>query len=246
MTTDLVQFARSLQLDNLDSAWNQAVRAPDAGEASRYATVIDLLCEKDLASKALGMATAMIDALANRGETTAALELGFRVMKRSAHNDALAKTVVGLIDKRYASEEWLVVLKTRSGLTNAVTVTSILEFDRLRRFTKGHVVYHSAGWNEGTVEAFDAATQEVTVQFASGRREAFPLDTLLSRFKALDAQDLRAMKLQRMDALKTEAEKAPSALIRRTAALYRGTISSQELKKELTPAIVAEKDWANF
>ena len=181
-----------------------------------------------MASRALGMATALIEALATRGEIQAALELGFRVMKRSAHNDALAKTVVGLIDKRYAAEEWLPVLKARSGLDAAITVTSILEFDRLRRFTKGHVVYHAAGWNEGAIEGFDAGSQEVTVHFASGRREAVPLDTLLSRFKPLDPQDLRAMKLQRMDALRTEAEKNPAVLIRRAATLYRGTITSQQ------------------
>lgn len=246
MTNDLVQFARSLQLESLDSAWGQAVRSPEAAETSRYATVIDLLCEKDMASRALGMATAMIEALANRGEVQAALELGFRVMRRSAHNDALAKTVVGLIDKRYADEEWLPVLKTRAGLNTAITVNSILEFDRLRRFTRGHVVYHAAGWGEGAIEDFAASSLEVTVQFATGRREAFPLDTLLSRFKPLDPQDLRAMKLQRMDALRTEAEKAPAALIRRVAALYRGTITSQQLKSELVPAVIGEKDWPTF
>jgi transcription elongation GreA/GreB family factor/transcription elongation factor GreA-like protein len=84
------------------------------------------------------------------------------------------------------------------------------------------------------------------VQFATGRKEAFPLDTLLSRFKPLDPQDLRAMKLQRMDALKAEAEKDPSMLLRRTATLYRGTITSAELKKELSPSVVPEKDWAAF
>ncbi len=246
MTNDLVQFARSLQLDSLEAAWTQAVRAPDAAATARYATVIDLLCDKDRASRALGMATAMIEALAAAGQTQAAMELGFRVMRRSAHNDALAKTVVGLIDKHYGAEEWLPVLKARSGLATATTVNSILEFDRLRRFTRGHVVYHAAGWGEGSIEEFTAASQEVTVHFATGRREPFPLDTLLSRFKPLDANDLRAMKLQRMDALRTEAEKDPSALIRRTAALYRGTITSSQLKHELAPSVMSEKEWPNF
>jgi transcription elongation GreA/GreB family factor len=245
LTNDLVQFARSLQLDSLEAAWGQAVRAPDPGSLAAYATVLDLLCEHDLASRALAMATAMIEALAARNETQAALELGFRAMRRSAHNDALAKTVVGLIDKRYADEEWLPVLKTRAGLLNA-TVTSILEFERLRRFTRGHVVYHAAGWGEGAIEDFAAATQEITVHFATGRREAFPLETVLSRFKPLDANDLRTMKMQRMDALKTEAEKDPSALIRRAAALYRGTITSSQLKHELVPAIVSEREWTSF
>jgi transcription elongation GreA/GreB family factor len=246
LTNDLVQFARSLQLDALEAAWNQAVKSPDPGATNRYATVIDVLCEKDLASRALVMATAMIEALARAGETNAALELGFRAMRKSAHNDALAKAVVGLIDKRYDGEGWLSTLKTRAGLDASASVTSILEFDRLRRFTRGHVVYHSAGWGEGAIETFEATTQEITVAFATGRREAFPLDTLLSRFKPLDAQDLRAMKLQHMDALKAEAEKDPSGLIRRTAALYRGTINSQELKRELSPSVIAEKEWPNF
>ena len=79
----------------------------------------------------------MIEALATKGEVDAAMELGFRVMRRSAHNDALTKTVVGLIDKRYGSEDWFMVLKTRSGLQTGTGVAAILEFDRLRRFTRG-------------------------------------------------------------------------------------------------------------
>ena len=92
------------------------------------------------------------------------------------------------------------------------------------------MVYHAAGWGEGSVTDFAAPTQEVTVAFATGRRESFPLDTLLSRFKPLDPNDLRAMKLMQMDKLREEAEKRPSALLRRVATLYRGTITSQQLK----------------
>ena len=160
MTADLVQQARSLQLDALESSWGQAVRNPVADDALRYASVIDVLCDKDMASRALGMAAAMIDALAAKGDVQAAVELGFRVMRKSAHNDALAKSIVALIDKRWGDEGWLPVLKSRSGLDAAITVNSILEFDRLRRFTKGHVVYHAAGWGEGAIEDFTAETQE--------------------------------------------------------------------------------------
>lgn len=246
MTHPLVQLARSLQLDALESAWSAAVAAPNASETAHYADVIDLLCAKEMASRALVMASSMIEALASRDLTQAALDLGFRAMRRSAHNDALARSVAALIDKLYADEEWLPVLKARAGLATAATVASILEFDRLRRFTRGYVVYHAAGWGEGTVEEFVAARQEITVQFATGRRESFPLETLLSRFKPLDPDDLRAMKLQRRADLLAEAEQRPAALIRRTAALYRGTITSQQLKNELCPALISEKDWPSF
>lgn len=246
MTTDLVHLARSLQLDSLEAAWGQAVKAPRAEDADRYATTIDALCEQDMASRALVLASAMIEALAGKSEVDAAMELGFRVMRRSAHNDALTKAVVGLIEKRYGEENWFSVLKTRSGLQTGTTVAAILEFDRLRRFTRGYVVYHAAGWGEGQVEGFTPESQEVTVHFASGRRESFPLDTLLSRFKALDGNDLRSMKLKKMDTLRTEANKEPAALIRRAASLYRGNITSLQVKNELCPSVVSEKDWPSF
>jgi len=222
------------------------VQAPRAEDSGQYATAIDQLCEHDMASRALGLASAMIEALAAKNEVDAAMELGFRVMRRSAHNDALAKTVVALIEQRYGSEDWFKVLHARAGLASAATVPAILEFDRLRRYTKGFVVYHAAGWGEGCVAGFDPSNQEVTVAFATGRSESFPLDTLLSRFKSLDAGDLRAMKLQQMDKLRGDAENEPAALIRRTAQLYRGTITSLQLKHELCPSVVTEREWPGF
>ncbi len=240
-----MHLARTLKLDELETAWSAAVASPEPDHVGRYADTLDLLCEQDMASKALGMATAMVDALAQKGETAAAMELGFRAMQRSAHNDALARTVVELIEKNYGDEEWLPVLTNRSNLENA-TVSSILEFDQLRRYTKGHVVYHPAGWGEGTVEGFDASTQEITVHFSTGRRSPFPLDTLLDSFRTLDNDDLRAMKLQRMEELQRQAEDDPSGLIRRAAALYRGTITSTQLKKELAGSVIEQKKWASW
>lgn len=245
MTNELVQLARSLQFDALETAWGQAAKSPNAEDTAHYAKVIDLLCDQDMASRALGLASTMIEALAAKGEAAAAMELGFRVMRRSAHNEALARTVVAMIEKCYGDQPWFPVLQGRAAL-HAATVQGILEFDRLRRYTQGHVVYHGAGWGEGQVEEFAAETQEMAVRFATGRREQFPLDTLLSRFKALDAEDLRSMKLQRLDALRTEAEQDPSALVRRVAALYRGTITSAQIKNELCPAVVDEKSWPSF
>jgi len=245
LTNDLVHLARSQKLDELEAAWSQAVSAPDAEQVPQYANTLDELCEQDMASRAVTMASAMIEALTQKGEAHAAMELGFRAMQRSAHNEALVQTVIELIDKNYGDEPWLPLLKQRANLSQA-TVNALIEFDQLRRYTKGHVVYHPAGWGEGIVEGFDSGTQEITVHFTSGRRSPFPLDTLLDSFKALDADDLRAMKLQRMDVLQKEAEDSPAALIRRAAALYRGTITSTQVKKELSGSIIETKKWAGW
>ncbi|MEC8653318.1 MAG: GreA/GreB family elongation factor [Planctomycetota bacterium] len=245
MTHELVHLARSQNLDDLEAAWTQAVGAPDAERVSHYADTLDALCEQDMASKALGMATAMVDSLVDNSHKKAAMELGFRTMQSSAHNDALVNKVIELIDDHYSEAAWLPVLKQRSNLMTA-TVGAVLEFDRLRGYTEGHVVYHGAGWGEGVVEGFDAATQEITVHFSTGRRSPFPLDTLLDSFKPLDNDDLRAMKLLSMEQLQDEGANTPGALIRRTASLYRGTITSTQVKKELAGSVIETKKWASW
>ena len=212
MTHELVHLARSQNLEDLEAAWSQAVGAPDAELVSQYSDALDVLCEQDMASKALGLATAMVDSLVGKGDKRAAMELGFRTMKSSAHNDALVNKVIELIDDHYVDAAWLPVLTQRSNLTTA-TVNAVLEFDRLRRYTEGHVVYHGAGWGEGIVEGFDAETQEITVHFSTGRRSPFPLDTLLDSFKPLDNDDLRAMKLLRMEKLQDEGANAPEVKV---------------------------------
>ncbi|MCA8975669.1 MAG: GreA/GreB family elongation factor [Planctomycetes bacterium] len=246
MTQDLVHLARSLKLDELEAEWAKAAESPDAARADDYAAAIDHLCDHDMTSKALSLASTMIEALAGAGANQAAMELGFRVVRRNAHYEALTRLIGDLIKGHYGDESWYAVLESRAGLSSGSTAPAIVEFDRLRRYTKGHVVYHAAGWGEGQVEEFDAANQEITVHFATGRRSAFPLETLLTSFKPLDATDLRAMKLQQMEQLRDEAKNEPTMLIRRAAALYRGTITSQQVKNELAGSIIADKSWATY
>lgn len=247
MTHDVVQLARSLQLDSLETAWAQAVQSPKADAIQQYLGVVDCLCDQAQSGRAFALANMMIEALAGASALEPAIDLATRVVKRGVHNEALAKRLLALLEQRFAAENWWDTVRQRAGIEGAAAnAQALLEFDKLRRFTKGHVVYHSAGWGEGVVLDFHPEQREISIQFASGRKETFPLDTVVARFKPLDHDDLRAMKLLRLDELKQCAAKDPSRLIRIVAKLYRGTVSSQQLKTELVPAVVEEKGWADF
>lgn len=247
MTHDVVQLARSLQLDSLETAWAQAVQSPKADAIQQYLGVVDCLCDQAQSGRAFALANMMIEALAGASALEPAIDLATRVVKRGVHNEALAKRLLALLEQRFAAENWWDTVRQRAGIEGtAANAQALLEFDKLRRFTKGHVVYHSAGWGEGVVLDFHPEQREISIQFASGRKETFPLDTVVARFKPLDHDDLRAMKLLRLDELKQCAAKDPSRLIRIVAKLYRGTVSSQQLKTELVPAVVEEKGWADF
>ena len=247
MTHDVVQLARSLQLDSLETAWAQAVQSPKPDAIQQYLGVVDCLCDQAQSGRAFALANMMIEALAGASALEPAIDLATRVVKRGVHNEALAKRLLALLEQRFAAENWWDTVRQRAGIEGtAANAQALLEFDKLRRFTKGHVVYHSAGWGEGVVLDFHPEQREISIQFASGRKETFPLDTVVARFKPLDHDDLRAMKLLRLDELKQCAAKDPSRLIRIVAKLYRGTVSSQQLKTELVPAVVEEKGWADF
>ena len=63
MTHELVHLARSRSLEELETAWSQAVGAPSAEQVPHYADTLDAMCEHDMASKAVVMAAAMVDSL---------------------------------------------------------------------------------------------------------------------------------------------------------------------------------------
>lgn len=247
MTSDVLHLARSLQLDSLETAWEQAAQAPKPEAIQQYLGVIDSLCDQAQSGRAFALANRMVEALAAGQALEPAILLATKVVRRGAHNEALARRLLGLLEECFSGENWWAVVTERAGLDPAaLNAQALLEFDRLRRFTKGHVVYHSAGWGEGVVLDFHPDRREVSIRFASGRSEDFPLDTVIDRFKPLEHEDLRAMKLLRMDELQTLAQQDPSKLIRIVAKLYRGTVTSAQVKSEMVPSVVEEKSWNTF
>ena len=247
MTNEVVHLAHSLQHDDLETAWSQAVQAPEAASVSDYCKTIDLLCEQGQTSRAVTLATDMVAAMTEANALDEAIDIAMTVVRRGAHSDSLATDLAGLLHRHYGEENWWPTFSDRAKLdVEAVAAQSLMDFDRLRSFTKGNVIYHAGGWGEAIVEEFHPDRQEVSIAFATGRREDFPLDTIIDSFKPLAKDDLRTMKLKNMDDLQRMTKEDPSGLIRIAAKLYRGTIQSQKVKQELVPTVVAQRSWASF
>lgn len=245
MTLDLAQLARAQELESLEEAWLVALEDP--ADHQVYCDTVEALCELDMASRALSLAAPMVDALDENGLGDAAVELAHTVVRLGAHNDSLAQRLYELLDRKFAGNEWFPLLRDRAKLTpENLTTETLAEFDRLRRFTVGHVVYHPAGWGEGLVEEFNSHREEVGIRFVSGRTEVFPLNTVLEKFRALADDDLRAMRMIAQPELERMVAEDPSALIRKAARVLRGRITSPQVKAELSPSIVPAKKWAAF
>ncbi|MEZ5966230.1 MAG: GreA/GreB family elongation factor [Planctomycetota bacterium] len=240
----LIDLARSRQFEELERAWESSIAAP--GPAEAYCAAIEALCDADMASRALAMASTMVDAMAQSGRPADARMLASTAVRRGAHNESLARRLLELTEQVFAEEAWFPLFKERSRLGSNLSPDTFEAFEALVRYTTGNVIYHRGGWGEGVVERVFPDREEISVRFASGKTMDLPLETALDSFKPLDPDDLRAMRLVDLDGLRNLAESAPSQLIRKGARMMRGKITSTQLKETLTPAVIPTSKWATF
>jgi transcription elongation GreA/GreB family factor len=243
--TDLVELARANDVASLEEAWNEAASSP--GDVSQFRQTIEALCDQDLPGKALALGSQMVEVLASADRIPDARSLAAVVVRRGAHNDKLAQRLFELIGQQDGSQEWYEEIKTLAGISGEnVSAVSLTEYEKYRRFTEGHVLYHRAGWGEGVVSEFRAATREIVIDFVNGRQRDMPLQAAIESLTPLPDDDLRCMRILHKEKLETLAEENPSVLIRKAAVIFRGKITSTKVKETLSPSIIPTKKWASF
>lgn len=244
MPQNLVSLALEGRIDDLEAAWEEALNNP--GDVEQYRKTIQILCEQDMASRALALASLMVDALVEQDRTPEAIDLALTVVRLGAHNETLARRLCELYAQRFGAEPWYEHVKSLAGLDeNQPTQQALERFDALRRYTGGYVLYHRAGWGEGLVQRFVPETNELVIDFGGQIRQV-PFQTAIDSMQALDRDDLRSMLLLEREELERLAREEPSALIIKAARLYRGRITSTQVKQLLSPSVVPSKKWASF
>lgn len=243
--TDLVELARSNDISGLEQAWDEA--ASSLGDASQYHEAIEALCELDLPGKALALATQMVEALASADRVPDARKLAAVVVQKGAHNDKLAQRLFELIQAQDGAQDWHEEIKSMAGMTDEnISAHSLTEYERYRRFTQGHVLYHRAGWGEGVVTDFRTATREIVIDFVNGRERDMPLKAAIESLTPLPDDDLRCMRILQKEKLEELAADNPSILIRKAAVIFRGKITSTKVKETLCPSVIPTKKWTSF
>ncbi|MCA8941390.1 MAG: GreA/GreB family elongation factor [Planctomycetes bacterium] len=243
--TNLLSLARSQDLDGLQQAWQESLQSP--GEVSAYCDSLKALCDNDALGFAAKLGAQTVDTLVDSGRRDDAITLCSTMMKCGALSDSLAHRSFELIEAEYGNEDWYPLALEMSGISLVNLSSDAFEkFDRVRHYTKGNVLYHRAGWGEGIIERFDTGSRELTVRFANGRTQEFPLSSALDSLRPLPADDLRAMRLRSPDELERMAKEEPAVLIRKALSVYRGEANSTQIKSELSPSVIPQKKWASF
>ncbi|MBK8977708.1 MAG: GreA/GreB family elongation factor [Planctomycetes bacterium] len=239
---DYLTLVRSRDLDGLQDAWDRAVESP--GDVAVYCQTLTELCDRNQHGTALDLGTRMVDTLEKRDRLDDALQLAITLIRKDAHNESFVRNTMQIVRKRCGSEPWFEVVSELSGLAaEKPTADAFALFERARRMTPGNVVNHRAGWGEGIVRELDPHGRTLRVEFADGAEREFPLAKAVDTLRPLAPDDIRAMRLLDPAGLDRIAQDDPSRLIRMAASVFRGSISSTQLKGEVCPSVVPQKSW---
>jgi transcription elongation factor GreA len=119
-------------------------------------------------------------------------------------------------------------------------------FEEMRGYTVGSVVFHAAGWGCGEVVELNSVELEVSVAFATGRKDRFPLRTAVEIFERLPETDLRVQALRDPEGLKKRIKNEPLEILRSVLLRYDGKASTPAIKNALMHIGVDGSAWTNW
>ena len=98
---------------------------------------------------------------------------------------------------------------------------------------KGSAVFHRSGWGVGEVLDLDLPKLEVQIKFASGRRDWFPLKTVIDTCDVLDADDIRGLLVKDRAKLERLLKEEPLQVLIGVTKRYGGKIKQNVLKSAM-------------
>ncbi|MEZ5976769.1 MAG: GreA/GreB family elongation factor [Planctomycetota bacterium] len=103
-------------------------------------------------------------------------------------------------------------------------------FHQLMNLGEGSTVFHRSGWGPGQVVEMDRGKLEVKIKFASGRRDWFPIKSVIETCDVLDSDDLRSLVVKDPDELARIIREEPLEVLTRVLRRYNGRTTQAVLK----------------
>lgn len=147
----------------------------------------------------------------------------------------------------YKDDPRLPVYLRHSAIEEATDIKSALaKIETYFAFSVGRYVHHLTGWGAGRVEAIDAETVSVVIDFHEKKGHRLTMEMARKICDFIEPNELRAMRLDRMDALRTMAESDPVELIRVALRSKRGKAQLKDVKDRLTDGVIASAEWSKW
>jgi transcription elongation factor GreA len=242
----LREFAEQGKTQLFETLWNELLeQAPDEIEA--FMGGISGLETIGNFEKAGQMLSALVARLQEQGLFSQSL-VALRKMTEIAPRERILKHgLLTAFKNLYKDDPRLPVYLAQSKLESDVDLKAALQkIDTFFAFEVGRYVNHGAGWGAGKIVDVDAEATAILVDFGTKKGHRLSMEMAKGITEFIAENDLRAMKLDRMDELKRLAEDDPAELIRAALRSRRNKATLREIKDKLTDGIIAPETWSRW
>jgi len=202
-----------------------------------------------LDKNALGseLCLALAQTLLERGEIEPALEVARAALKASQKTAGLRELFIAVYRKRHASNANLDAFLAKSGIESEGALRSQVEaLDRYLTFEEGAYVFHRGGWGYGRVVEFDAAAEEMTVDFQKKRGHKIRIPEATKFFERLADGHFGVYTAFRQEELKKIIETEPARVFRIYLESYGRKAQLKEIREAIVPATLSREEWSRW
>jgi transcription elongation GreA/GreB family factor len=226
-----------------DDAWSELIG--QNGPTDELFAALRIAAEKKRIPRCIPQVRLHVEALDDAGRNEeAARMLGF-VVSTGASAGELATLLLEQVRKTWSAEAWFPKYSEIAGFVDGMSDARKpwIAFERLLGFGKGRLVFHPGGWGTGEVTDIHSDPEEISVRFASGRKDRFPLSAASDIFDPLPEEDLRAQFFRDPDALKKKLREDPLDALKSVLVRHGGKASVAGIKNALCQVGIDGSAW---
>jgi transcription elongation factor GreA len=237
------QQARHAQFDAL---WNEILdAAPDDVEVFLYgAAGLETIGMMEKAGKLLADLALRLQEQKSWRPSLVALR---KVAEIAPKERALRHGLVTVFKNLYADDPRLPVYLRSSRLETEVDLKAALaRIETFFAFEPGRYLWHPQGWGAGRVAEIDAEQTVVVIDFDKKRGHRLGMEMARTITEFIDENDVRALKYDRMERLKSMIEGDPVELLRAALRSRRNKASLREIRDRLTDGVIPVSEWSKW
>ena len=229
-----------------DDAWTALIASK--GPIEELCSAIEVIGSKRRISRCLPTLRIHAESLAENGRAADAAAIVGATLRAGGPAGELGEPLLKYTEAAFGSEPWWSAFRDMAGLKRETLDLrkAWIYFDDMRSYKPGVVVFHASGWGVGEVKEVSNATMEITVHFASGKKDRFPLRTAVEIFERLPATDLRAQRLLDPQGLEKRLKEQPLEILKAVLLRYGGKASNMTIRNALAQIGVDGTKWSNW
>jgi transcription elongation GreA/GreB family factor len=246
-TNQLVKLAASGNVKDVEEAWLRLL--DDEFDAQRWcdrARVLKTLADRDNPGEAETLASTALEAFANSAEPNDVLPPAGAFLRAVKKSQALRDSVAKLYRTVYADTEGLEALLSEAGVEGGRPARRALRtMDVCLRLDEGQCLVHRHEPGAVRVESVDR--DDWTIDVFDGKKHlTYGAVELADNYAPAADDDFHVMALFDREGLTQRLDKDPGSVVENILQASGDEMSSDELKRMLSPRFVTEGNWSKW